>query len=226
MREINDLFYHVNSFLSTQPIINQCLITDYTSKDGISTCTVLLPKVQYLSNKNQQKETSINSQVLEFKNITCYLGTVLDITFQDYMQGILINLQNSHATAQEISTQKVKQKYDYYNIASDNLIAIILPHSETIQNLLTLKLQAQESLKIEAPKIYLGDNENNLLQKLTEYVEKLEDFFKTFSEASPNLSSYPANGSATMQQKSAEMQNSTKEFYNIIKKISDYEEKE
>lgn len=221
MREINDLFELLNQFLSKQAIISQCVITDYVTKDGKSTCTALLPNVK---SNEEKKSLETTDDTIEFKNITCFLGTIIDITFKDYMQGILINLQNSYATAQEISSQKPKQKYDYFNITADNLIAIVLPHSETITNLLTAKIIASDALKLQAKTLYVGDKDNNLILQLAQYLKEFSDFFDKFSQNAPTLSSYPGNGSAAMQAESTRMKKITDDFYDIIKPMSEYKD--
>lgn len=144
MQQINDFYTLLNKFLSRQKNIQQCIIKDYVDdkENGIATCTAIVPN-SFSGNK-------------EFKNVVCYIGSAIDITFENYMQGILLNLQNQHAKAQDISSQKNIQSYDYFTPTTDSYIAIVIPHSETITNILTADIVAKESFKAQAPKCYVG----------------------------------------------------------------------
>lgn len=208
MQRINDFYTILNDFLSRQENIQQCIIKDYVfDKDkGIATCTALVPK------------TDIEQQ--ELRNIVCYIGSAVDITFSDYMQGILLNIQNRYVSAQDISTQTPAVKYDYFNSTTDNLIAIIIPHSETIDNILTASITAKESFKAQAPKCYIGSEEVNVLDELSEYLALLKDFFDKFAQNAPTLSAQPGSGSAVMQQASTEMSAKTDEIYKKISEIT------
>ena len=211
MQEKNDFYNILNRYLSSTQSIYQCIIKDYVVDKGksIGKCTAIIPNA-YTGQK-------------EFKNTTCYVGSALDITFDTYMQGILIRLQNRDTTAQNISNQKEVQKYDYFNNSTDSYIAIIIPHSETISNILTAEIRAKTHFKAIAPKCYVGSQEVNVLDEFTEYLKLLKDFFDKLMQNAPNIASIPGAGAGAVQMASQEIGMKTDELYNKLTEITKIE---
>lgn len=208
MQNVNDFYTILNEFLSRKRNIQQCIIKDYAinAENGIATCTAIIPN-SISGNKT-------------FKNVHCYIGSAVDITFDTYMQGILLNLQNKYANTQTISSQVEVKGYDYFTPTTDSLIAIIIPHSETIGNILSANISAKESFKAQAPKCYVGSAEVNVLDELSEYLALLKDYFDKVAQAAPQISQLPAGGSAQLQMASQEMSQKTDEIYQKITEIT------
>lgn len=211
MQEKNDFYNILNRYLSSTQSIYQCIIKDYVvdKEKSIGKCTAIIPNA-YTGQK-------------EFKNTTCYVGSALDITFDAYMQGILIRLQNRDTSAQNISNQKEVQKYDYFNNSTDSFIAIIIPHSETISNILTAEIRAKTHFKAIAPKCYVGSQEVNVLNEFTEYLKLLKDFFDKLMQNAPNIASIPGAGAGAVQMASQEIGMKTDELYNKLTEITKIE---
>lgn len=208
MKEVNDFYSILNKFLGRQRNIQQCIIKNYTEdkEKGVATCTAIVPN-------------SFNG-AKEFKNIVCYVGSAVDITFENYMQGIILAVQNQYATAQDISSQKNIKRYDYFTPATDNYIAIVIPHSETLSNILTANIVAKDSFKAQAPKCYVGSKEVNVLDELSEYLALLKDYFDKVALSAPTISQLPAGGAGQLQQASQEMSQKTDEIYKKISEIT------
>lgn len=210
MRQVNDFYTLLNKFLSRQRNIQQCIIKNYVEdkEKRIATCTAIVPN-SFGGSK-------------EFKNIVCYIGSAIDITFESYMQGILLNMQNQYAKAQDISSQVNVRSYNYFTPTTDSMIAIIIPHSETITNILTTNIVAKESFKAQAPKCYIGNDEINVLNELSEYLALLKEYFDNVAQAAPSISQLPADGSAKLAQASTEMSAKTDEIYQKITDITNF----
>lgn len=203
----------LNDSLGTQPIIQQCIISDYALSDDKSsaTCTVTLP--------NYDNGDVDDPEPVILKNIQCLIGSAVDITWSDYMSGILINLQNPFTTAQSLSEQKAVTKYDFFNFTTDNLLAIVLPHSETIANILTAKIQANETARIVAPQIYAGDDSTNVLNELSEYLQTLKTFFDNLVQYVPTIALQPGSGAAQVVAAAQQISTETDTLYNKISPI-------
>lgn len=218
MKQINDFFTILNSHLSQDAIVKQCIIKDYVvsqeeGKEGLAFCTAIIPSTN-------------NAGVVEITNVHCFVGGSIDITYQDYMHGILIKLQAPYTKAQDISTKVLQKEYSYFHFAVDGYIAIILPHAETISNLLTAKLTAKDKVEIksefigmQANQIYVGNKETNVLNELSEYLMQLKDFFTQLAQYAPTFSQLPANGSAQTVTLSTQMATKTDEVYQKVTKI-------
>lgn len=218
MKQVNDLYQYLSYYLSTEAIVSQCIIKDYVvseeeGKEGLAFCTVVLPNAN-------------DGSVTEITNVNCFMGSAVDITYQDYMHGIFIKLQAPYTKAQDISAQTPISKYDYFHLAVDGHIAIIFPHTETLSNILTAKLSAQnridiasEFIAVNANQIYLGNQETNVLNELSEYLTQLKDFFDKLSQYAPTISQLPADGSAKIVALATQLSTSTQEVYDKITKI-------
>lgn len=233
MTEITDFFNTLDEYLSTKAIIQQCIIKDYVKDGDKATCSVILPNSKDLtedettsSDDEDATETQGSDKVIEFKNVNCYIGSAIDITYENYMSGILIATQSEYQSAQQISEQKETQSLNYFNLLSDSMIAIIIPHTETLPNMLTAKLISKDSAKVQSKTLYLGDEETNLLLEMTNYLKELTDFFDKLGQNAPTISSYPADGSAKLQAEGMRMKDVTKQIYDKFQPITDYKEEE
>lgn len=207
----------LNTILSSQPIIHQCIIQDYaTGDDGSATCTVVLPNA---INEDIEGDTATT-----LKNINCLVGSNADITFENYMSGILINFQAPYTTAMDISQQSEITKYDYFNITTDNLLAIILPNQETMDNILTSTIRAQNLVKLQASQVYVGDESTNVLNELSEYLTKLKSFFDDMVSYMPSVSLQPGTGAASLVTSATTIGTETQSLYQKISAITDVSE--
>ena len=100
-----------------------------------------------------------------------------------------------------------------------SLIAIAIPTSETLDNILKTTIKAKEQANVVSPKIYLGSEEVNVLNEISEYLMELKDFFDKFAQNAPTLSAQPASGSAQMQMASQQMSQKTQKIYDKITEI-------
>lgn len=215
MTEIQDFYTILNDYLSSKAIIQQCIIKDYKKDDDKATCSVIIP------NPN---DDSTNKETLEYKNISCYIGSAVDITYQDFMSGILISLQNEYQSAQDINQQTQAQSLDYFNIISESMIAIIIPNNDVLKNLLTFKIISKDSGKIQSKTLYIGDSDNNLVLEMTNLLDRLTTFFDNLSQYTPTLSSYPADGAAKLQAEAQDMKDFVKKIHDKFKPVSDYKD--
>ena len=208
MQEINDFYNVLNFYLSKQENIQQCIIKDYAMAEdkSIATCTALVANTD---------ENSIK----EYKNVACFVGSAVVIEFENYMSGVLLKMQKSYISSQDISDQKLFKKYPYFNMLDTSLIAIAIPTSETLDNILKTTIKAKEQANVVSPKIYLGSEEVNVLNEISEYLMELKDFFDKFAQNAPTLSAQPASGSAQMQMASQQMSQKTQKIYDKITEI-------
>ena len=208
MNQVNDFYNVLNFYLSKQESIQQCIIKDYaiTEDKTIATCTAIV------ANTN-------DNSIKEYKNIACFIGSAVDIEFENYMSGVLIRLQKNYIDSQSISNQNLFSKYDYFNIMDSTLIAIIIPTSEVLDNILKTTIKAKEQANMVSPKLYVGSEEVNVLNEMSEYLMELKDFFDKFAQNAPTLSAQPASGSAQMQVASQQMSQKTQEIYDKITEV-------
>lgn len=208
MQEINDFYNVLNFYLSKQENIQQCIIKDYAVTDDktLATCTALV------ANTNE-------NSIKEYKNVACFVGSAVDIEFENYMSGILLKMQKSYINSQDISDQKLFKKYPYFNMLDTSLIAIAIPTSETLDNILKTTIKAKEQANVVSPKIYLGSEEVNVLNEISEYLNELKGFFDKFAQNAPTLAAQPGPGSAQMQTASQQMSQKTQEIYDKITEI-------
>lgn len=208
MKEINDFYNVLNFYLSKQENIQQCIIKDYAIAEdkSIATCTALV------ANTN-------DDSIKEYKNVACFIGSAVDIEFENYMSGVLLKMQKNYIASQDISDQKLFKKYPYFNMLDTSMIAIAIPTSETLDNILKTTIKAKEQANLISPKLYIGSEEVNVLNELSEYLMELKDFFDKFAQNAPTLSAQPASGSAQMQTASQQMSQKTQEIYDKITEI-------
>lgn len=208
MQEINDFYNVLNFYLSKQENIQQCIIKDYAVAEdkSIATCTALV------ANTNE-------NSIKEYKNVACFVGSAVDIEFENYMSGVLLKMQKGYISSQDISYQKLFKKYPYFNMLDTSLIAIAIPTSETLDNILKTTIKAKEQANIVSPKIYLGSEEVNVLNEISEYLNELKGFFDKFAQNAPTLAAQPGPGSAQMQTASQQMSQKTQEIYDKITEI-------
>lgn len=208
MQEINDFYNVLNFYLSKQENIQQCIIKDYAVAEdkSIATCTALV------ANTNE-------NSIKEYKNVACFVGSAVDIEFENYMSGVLLKMQKGYISSQDISDQKLFKKYPYFNMLDTSLIAIAIPTSETLDNILKTTIKAKEQANVVSPKIYLGSEEVNVLNEISEYLNELKGFFDKFTQNAPTLAAQPGPGSAQMQTASQQMSQKTQEIYDKITEI-------
>lgn len=208
MQQINDFYNVLNFYLSKQETIQQCIIKDYAVSDdkSLATCTALV------ANTN-------DNSIKEYKNIACFVGSAVDIEFENYMSGIIIRLQKNYIDAQSISNQNLFTKYDYFNLMDSTLIAIIIPTSEVLDNILKTTIKAKEQANMVSPKLYVGSEDVNVLNEISEYLKELKGFFDEFAQNAPTLSAQPATGSAKMQVASQQMSQKTQGIYDKITEV-------
>lgn len=208
MKEINDFYNVLNFYLSKQENIQQCIIKDYAIAEdkSLATCTALV------ANTN-------DDSIKEYKNVACFIGSAVDIEFENYMSGVLLKMQKNYIASQDISDQKLFKKYPYFNMLDTSMIAIAIPTSETLDNILKTTIKAKEQANLISPKLYIGSEEVNVLNELSEYLVELKDFFDKFAQNAPTLSAQPASGSAQMQTASQQMSQKTQEIYDKITEI-------
>lgn len=208
MKEINDFYNVLNFYLSKQENIQQCIIKDYAIAEdkSLATCTALV------ANTN-------DDSIKEYKNVACFIGSAVDMEFENYMSGVLLKMQKNYIASQDISDQKLFKKYPYFNMLDTSMIAIAIPTSETLDNILKTTIKAKEQANLISPKLYIGSEEVNVLNELSEYLMELKDFFDKFAQNAPTLSAQPASGSAQMQTASQQMSQKTQEIYDKITEI-------
>lgn len=208
MKEINDFYNVLNFYLSKQENIQQCIIKDYAIAEdkSLATCTALV------ANTN-------DDSIKEYKNVACFIGSAVDMEFENYMSGVLLKMQKNYIASQDISDQKLFKKYPYFNMLDTSMIAIAIPTSETLDNILKTTIKAKEQANIISPKLYIGSEEVNVLNELSEYLVELKGFFDKFAQNAPTLSAQPASGSAQMQTASQQMSQKTQEIYDKITEI-------
>lgn len=208
MKEINDFYNVLNFYLSKQENIQQCIIKDYAIAEdkSLATCTALV------ANTN-------DDSIKEYKNVACFIGSAVDMEFENYMSGVLLKMQKNYIASQDISDQKLFKKYPYFNMLDTSMIAIAIPTSETLDNILKTTIKAKEQANLISPKLYIGSEEVNVLNELSEYLMELKDFFDKFAQNAHTLSAQPASGSAQMQTASQQMSQKTQEIYDKITEI-------
>lgn len=208
MKEINDFYNVLNFYLSKQENIQQCIIKDYAIAEdkSIATCTAIV------ANTN-------DDSIKEYKNVACFIGSAVDMEFENYMSGVLLKMQKNYIASQDISDQKLFKKYPYFNMLDTSMIAIAIPTSETLDNILKTTIKAKEQANLISPKLYIGSEEVNVLNEISEYLMELKDFFDKFAQNAPTLSAQPASGSAQMQAASQQMSQKTQDIYDKITEI-------
>lgn len=208
MKQINDFYTLLGKYLTKQMIISQCIIKDYAVDDnGNATCTAIVPF----------NETNLDG-VEEYTNVNCFVGSAVDIKYNDYMSGILLRQNTPYTTANNVSQKQKVPLFSYFNSCTNALIAIIIPNAETIGNI--------TSATIKADKCYFGDKDTNILDEFSEYLKLLKDFFDQFAQNAPTISQQPADGSAKMVTLCQQMSQKTDEIYQTLTKITKQDEQE
>lgn len=144
------------------------------------------------------------------------VGLLLDIKLD------LSNLLNSNTAAGA-------NRQTYFIFIPFNLIASFESNADTFE-IKSPKLQdsisiTDEMIQVKTSKsLYVGSNEVNVLNEISEYLSELKDFFDKFAQNAPTLSAQPGPGSAQMQTASQQMSQKTQSVYDKISEIVKAEE--
>ncbi len=144
------------------------------------------------------------------------VGLLLDIKLD------LSNLLNSNTAAGA-------NRQTYFIFIPFNLIASFESNADTFE-IKSPKLQdsisiTDEMIQVKTSKsLYVGSNEVNVLNEISEYLSELKDFFDKFAQNAPTLSAQPGPGSAQMQAASQQMSQKTQAVYDKISEIVKAEE--
>ena len=144
------------------------------------------------------------------------VGLLLDIKLD------LSNLLNSNTAAGA-------NRQTYFIFIPFNLIASFESNADTFE-IKSPKLQdsisvTDEMIQVKTSKsLYVGSNDVNVLNEISEYLSELKDFFDKFAQNAPTLSAQPGPGSAQMQAASQQMSQKTQSVYDKISEIVKAEE--
>lgn len=144
------------------------------------------------------------------------VGLLIDIKFD------LSNLLNSN-------TAVGANRQTYFIFIPFNLVASFESNADTFE-IKSPKLQdsisvTDEMIQVKTSKsLYVGSNDVNVLNEISEYLNELKGFFDKFAQNAPTLAAQPGPGSAQMQTASQQMSQKTQEVYDKISEIVKAEE--
>lgn len=143
--------------------------------------------------------------------------------------GLLIDIKLDLSNLLNSNTAGGANRQTYFIFIPFNLIASFESNADTFE-IKSPKLQdsisvTDEMIQVKTSKsLYVGSNDVNVLNEISEYLNELKGFFDKFAQNAPTLAAQPGPGSAQMQTASQQMSQKTQEVYDKISEIVKAEE--
>lgn len=143
--------------------------------------------------------------------------------------GLLIDIKLDLSNLLNSNTAGGANRQTYFIFIPFNLIASFESNADTFE-IKSPKLQdsisvTDEMIQVKTSKsLYVGSNDVNVLNEISEYLNELKGFFDKFAQNAPTLATQPGPGSAQMQTASQQMSQKTQEVYDKISEIVKAEE--
>lgn len=138
--------------------------------------------------------------------------------------GLLIDIKLDLSNLLNSNTAGGANRQTYFIFIPFNLIASFESNADTFE-IKSPKLQdsisvTDEMIQVKTSKsLYVGSNDVNVLNEISEYLNELKGFFDKFAQNAPTLAAQPGPGSAQMQTASQQMSQKTQEVYDKISEI-------
>lgn len=138
--------------------------------------------------------------------------------------GLLVNIKLDLSNLLNSNKAAGANRQTYFIFIPFNLIASFESNADTFE-IKSPKLQdsisvTDEMIQVKTSKsLYVGSNDVNVLNEISEYLNELKGFFDKFAQNAPTLSAQPGPGSAQMQAASQQMSQKTQEVYDKISEI-------
>lgn len=143
--------------------------------------------------------------------------------------GLLLDIKLDLSNLLNSNTASGANRQTYFIFIPFNLIASFESNADTFE-IKSPKLQdsisvTDEMIQVKTSKsLYVGSNDVNVLNEISEYLNELKGFFDKFAQNAPTLAAQPGPGSAQMQTASQQMSQKTQEVYDKISEIVKAEE--
>lgn len=143
--------------------------------------------------------------------------------------GLLLDIKLDLSNLLNSNTAGGANRQTYFIFIPFNLIASFESNADTFE-IKSPKLQdsisvTDEMIQVKTSKsLYVGSNDVNVLNEISEYLNELKGFFDKFAQNAPTLAAQPGPGSAQMQTASQQMSQKTQEVYDKISEIVKAEE--